>query len=463
MNRLKPKGLAAVNAEHCRLYGTRDKFLSAAGIFRALPLWRFLICSAAVFFLLSSSPSAAQSLFAPGGGDPPASVQSPVPENVPHPARAAVPVGQVQTRGDSGSAQILVDEKGNKTLVVRGDSGASEVMVNSGGQQTQVIFGDDTAGLIMNDDGHKTLVIRGDVVDSSSRKTASGSKSKESGDNYEKPYWIVDEPVEERPYFLAEPQKEDVPYWQVKAEAEKAPYWQVEEEKYTRPYWLGEVEYREIIASEVQPGLPEPVDTAMAAPPGSSSPLGGGSNKVISYYMYQDDQGVKHLTNIPDDPRYRRFTAVVQVQVGRGGMGMGGRGLGRLRFTHESLRPIIMKAATAYNLDPALIAAVIRSESAFDARAVSWAGAQGLMQLMPSTAKDMGVTNSFDPEQNVMGGSRYLRLMLNEFGGDLSLALAAYNAGPNRVKRNWKIPNIPETQNYVVIVMRNYDRYRSQF
>ena len=62
-----------------------------------------------------------------------------------------------------------------------------------------------------------------------------------------------------------------------------------------------------------------------------------------------------------------------------------------------------------------------------------------------------------------MGGSRYLRLMLNEFGGDLSLALAAYNAGPNRVKRNWAIPNIPETQNYVVIVMRNYERYRSQF
>ena len=216
----------------------------------------------------------------------------------------------------------------------------------------------------------------------------------------------------------------------------------------------------EIIASEVEPGLPEPIVTAAVAP--SSVPAGGGGQKVISYFMYEDDKGVKHLTNVPDDARYQKFTAVVQVQVGRGGLGRG-RGLGRLRFTHETLRPVIMKAATVYNLDPALIAAVIRSESAFDARAVSWAGAQGLMQLMPATARDMGVTDSFDPEQNVMGGSRYLRLMLNEFGGDLSLALAAYNAGPNRVKRNWAIPNIPETQNYVVIVMRNYERYRSQF
>ncbi|MDL2227219.1 lytic transglycosylase domain-containing protein, partial [Deltaproteobacteria bacterium OttesenSCG-928-M10] len=163
----------------------------------------------------------------------------------------------------------------------------------------------------------------------------------------------------------------------------------------------------------------------------------------------------KHLTNAPTDPRYRLFTVQVKVQRGLAGK--------RVRFTHNTLRPIIMKAAAAYNLDPALIAAVIKSESAFDSQAVSWAGAQGLMQLMPATGREMGCRDPFDPEENVMAGSRYLRRMLNRFNGDLTLAIAAYNCGPERVARNWRVPNIAETQNYVVIVSRNYERYKQQF
>jgi soluble lytic murein transglycosylase-like protein len=84
------------------------------------------------------------------------------------------------------------------------------------------------------------------------------------------------------------------------------------------------------------------------------------------------------------------------------------------------------------------------------------------MQLMPSTARDMGCADPFDPVQNIMAGSRYLRLMLNTFGGDLTLAIASYNCGPERVKRLWRVPNIPETKNYVVIVSRNYERYKGQ-
>lgn len=373
-----------------------------------------MIFLGAMLLLLPPAPLAARSLFAPDVSAEPSTIEPQDAEKA-----APAPDRQVQGQGGSGSAQILVD-----------------------GQ------------------GHKTLVIRGEAIDSSNR--GASARPKEAGGNYEKPYWLVDEPAEEKPYFLVEPKKEELPYWMVAAEVEKAPYWTVEEEKHLRPYWLPDADYTEILASEMQPGLPDLHETSIASAPASFSSPADGADKLISYYMYQDDQGVKHLTNIPNDPRYRLFTAVVQVQVGHGGLGMGGR-LGALRLTHENLRPVIMKASAAYNLDPALIAAVIRSESAFDARAVSWAGAQGLMQLMPGTARDMGVADSFDPEQNVMGGSRYLRLMLNEFGGDLPLALAAYNAGPTRVKRNWLIPDIPETQNYVVIVMRNYDRYRSQF
>ncbi len=113
-----------------------------------------------------------------------------------------------------------------------------------------------------------------------------------------------------------------------------------------------------------------------------------------------------------------------------------------------------------YGVDPYLVKAIIRAESDFDQNAVSNHGAQGLMQLMPGTARDLNVSNPFDPRQNIDGGVRYLRMILDSFNGNLPLSLAAYNAGPNLVKRYQKIPAIPETIEYVKRVLAYYSGYR---
>jgi len=111
--------------------------------------------------------------------------------------------------------------------------------------------------------------------------------------------------------------------------------------------------------------------------------------------------------------------------------------------------PLAKYAEEYHGLPPGLVAKVMGSESSGDPRAVSPKGAQGLMQLMPGTARDLGVTDPFDPQQNVMGGSQYLRQLLDMFGGNLQLALAAYNAGPEAVKKHGGIPPYKETQDYV--------------
>ena len=115
----------------------------------------------------------------------------------------------------------------------------------------------------------------------------------------------------------------------------------------------------------------------------------------------------------------------------------------------------IYAAARKYDLTPELLRGVIRAESNFEVRAVSHAGAQGLMQLMPQTAKELGVENPFDISQNIDGGARYLRKMLDKFGGDIKLALAAYNAGPGAVEKyGGQIPPYRETEQYVSRVLR---------
>lgn len=122
----------------------------------------------------------------------------------------------------------------------------------------------------------------------------------------------------------------------------------------------------------------------------------------------------------------------------------------------------ILEAAHLYKLPEELVRAVIQVESNYDPRAVSPAGAHGLMQLMPFTAERMMVSDIFDPRQNIMGGTRYLRILANMFNGDIKLTVAAYNAGENAVIRYGGIPPYQETQLYVVKVLENYQRYRNE-
>jgi soluble lytic murein transglycosylase-like protein len=119
--------------------------------------------------------------------------------------------------------------------------------------------------------------------------------------------------------------------------------------------------------------------------------------------------------------------------------------------------PMIGAAAERSKVNPVLLREMVRQESGFRPCVESSAGAQGLMQLMPSTQSHYGVTNPFDPEQSLEGGAKYLRDLLDRYGGDVLLALGAYNAGPGRVDRAKGVPAIPETQNYVRSILGRVD------
>jgi soluble lytic murein transglycosylase-like protein len=124
----------------------------------------------------------------------------------------------------------------------------------------------------------------------------------------------------------------------------------------------------------------------------------------------------------------------------------------------EAYEAIIQEAAAEYDVDPALIRAVMQAESAFHPYAVSRAGAEGLMQLMPALADEMGVSDSFDPRENIMGGVRYLKRLLDYHNGNLDLALASYNAGPGNVERYGGVPPFRETRNYIKTIKALYQR-----
>lgn len=127
-----------------------------------------------------------------------------------------------------------------------------------------------------------------------------------------------------------------------------------------------------------------------------------------------------------------------------------------------SLQPIIQEASNYYNVPPALIKAVIRVESNFNPAALSPKGAQGLMQLMPATAADLQVANPYDIKENIFAGTRYLSLLLQKFNHKLPYALAAYNAGPQRVDRHQDVPPIAETQEFVRNVCLHFLRYEAE-
>lgn len=175
-------------------------------------------------------------------------------------------------------------------------------------------------------------------------------------------------------------------------------------------------------------------------------------------YTFVDDEGITHYSNVPDDARFVLFQKTGDDRVVMSAEKMAG-----WKDRARSFASLIDLTARRTEVQPALLRAVIAAESAFDPNAVSRAGAQGLMQLHPNTAKRYGVTNSFDPAANIDGGARYLHDLLRRFDNNLELALAAYNAGEEAVERHGRhIPPYAETQAYVPTVLRLYRRFLAQ-
>lgn len=179
-----------------------------------------------------------------------------------------------------------------------------------------------------------------------------------------------------------------------------------------------------------------------------------GFQSDVNIYKYVDPSGVIHLTDKPRDNRYRLVYSQSIFQPSQPAELP-------LDDLSSHYAPLIEQVATRYGLQPALLHAVIRVESAYNPNATSPKGAAGLMQLMPATAKRYGVTDRYDPNENLDGGARYLKYLIKLFNNNLELALAGYNAGENAVKKYGnQIPPYRETQRYVVKVMNLYTFYQ---
>jgi hypothetical protein len=174
-----------------------------------------------------------------------------------------------------------------------------------------------------------------------------------------------------------------------------------------------------------------------------------------SMYKCRDKHGSVSFTNV----RGSANCSPLSLQKNRGTMGtwVQDTGTGSGKYDQD-----IRRIGKRYDVDPSLIKAIIHTESDFNHRAVSSRGAQGLMQLMPDTARELRVANPFNPKENIDGGTRYFRGLMDSFNGDLILSLAAYNAGPGLVRRTGGVPRISETRRYVNKVLKRYRIYRAQ-
>jgi soluble lytic murein transglycosylase-like protein len=183
-----------------------------------------------------------------------------------------------------------------------------------------------------------------------------------------------------------------------------------------------------------------------------------GAGAATHIYTYVDADGVKHFTDMPDNNRYR-LLVLSPNEMTQSGDHYSANMLARAS-RYDS---IIENAAVSAAVEPNLLRAVIVVESGFNSRAVSKRGAVGLMQLMPATASRFGVSNPYDPLENVHGGARYLKFLMDRFGQNVRLALAAYNAGEEAVDRNGgQIPPFTETMAYVPKVLKVYRMLTSQ-
>ncbi|MCK5427093.1 MAG: transglycosylase SLT domain-containing protein [Thermodesulfovibrionia bacterium] len=177
------------------------------------------------------------------------------------------------------------------------------------------------------------------------------------------------------------------------------------------------------------------------------TPLAWWAPSYADIYKYVDENGVVYFTNIPKDNKYKKIISEDKTTAH----------VKKNAANPSQYKHIIYNLSRKYNIKPSLVKALIKVESDWDTNALSKKGAIGLMQLMPSTAVEMDVKNPYNPVENIEGGIRYLRHLLDKFQGDLNLTLAAYNAGPEIVGKFRDIPPIPETQRYVEKVLSIYN------